>query len=390
MLEKYSGSRMKTFSTENEALDFLREIDPERITYDEGSLISDGDILSISLARLALHSQSSNAMGSPPSTVNKITINSDITPTTASTVSTTPITTTTDTNSQTSAQEEIEPTYSTPKPAQLAQLRRKIESGDYEAVEETIWSNPRCLISPSDSIVNLMAGPRYNACHIAAKANKAEIMALLLDTMSNLNFVGKLYRGESEDNLQDRVNHLLDSYLNTPDRLQGNTPLHFACKLGYYRVVRVLLTFEGCDLNLRDSVGQTAEESVCSKYVAPVVKPTTIQQTNDNDDDQNEDNHSGEPKNGDSNQDEPNISLSLNGNGTECDTETTIRKKIKNMFKHQLHLPLYRDQLKKRLLLEKRRSQVSSLMDSDTSFSDIDDSFILNSPTKPRSQPKVT
>lgn len=205
--------------------------------------------------------------------------------------------------------EEIE-VFSTPAPAALAQLRKAIESGDYTRVEEIIWSNPRCLVTVCDSAVYLMAGPKYNACHIAARANKPDIMALILDTVSNISFLRKLYTKESDQNVQDRKNHLLDSYLNTPDPRQGNTPLHFACKLGHHRVVRVLLTFEGCDLRLRDINGKTAEECICAQS-------------------------------GDS------------GDGN-------MVQKIKDMFKVQLSGPTQMVQLKTRLLLTKRRSSSGS------------------------------
>lgn len=202
---------------------------------------------------------------------------------------------------------EIGSSYRSLEPRELSQLKREIEGNDYEEVEMLIWSNPKYLVTVSDSAVYLMAGPKYNACHIAARSNKPEIMALILDTVSNTTFVRQLYPNESDSIIQDRVTHLLDSYLNTPDPRQGNTPLHFACKLGFQNVVRVLLTYEACDVNLRDSQGRTAEECICL---------------------QNE----------------------------SCDP--MIKEKIKNMFKSQLHLPIHRDQLKKRLsLFKKRRSK---------------------------------
>lgn len=242
-LKKYKGSRMKTFDCKEEALAFINNPDKD------ASFIEDPSLNDISAS------------------LEKLSIKQD-------------------------------DEFPSVKPGQLNQLRRLIESGDYEKVEEMIWANPKCLVTVCDSAVYLMAGPKYNACHIAARANKPDIMALILDTVSNFSFLKKLYPKESNENVQDRVNHLLDSYLNTPDPRQGNTPLHFACKSGHYRVVRVLLTFEGCDLTLKDSAGQTAEECI------------------------------------------------------------NTQDKIKDLFKtqSQLHSPLHRDQLKKRLLLAKKGS----------------------------------
>lgn len=236
-------------------------------------------------------------------------------------------------------QDEIKPTHNfkAPEPGQLTGLRRKIEANDYEAVEDLIWSNPRYLVTVCDSAVYLMAGPKYNACHIAARSNKPEITALILDTISNSIFLRKLYPNEDDSAIQDRMNHLLDSYLNTPDPRQGNTPLQFACKLGHHRVVRVLLTFEACDQNRRDSQGRIAKECICLQNEAATPE---------------------------------------------------LRQKIKDLFKSHLHLPIYRDQLKKRLSILKKLNKSRDAFDSDTNFSD--DSFFspqkLKPPTKSLSQ----
>lgn len=207
--------------------------------------------------------------------------------------------------------------YPSAQPALLNLLRHAIEASNYEKVEEIIWSNPRSLITLSDSATYLMAGPKYNACHIAARANQPDIMALILDTVSNISFIKKIYPNEADENLQDRVKHLVDSYLNTPDPRQGNTPLHYACRAGHYRVVRVLLTFEGCDTSLRNKAGQTPRESICAQ---------------------------------------------------KKDDTGEVQKKIREMLKCPLHLPMYRDQLKKRLMLAKRRKEAGE-QDADISLS---------------------
>ena len=332
-LKRYKGSRMKTFSDSSEANQFLR--DPRLDTsLDEAEsfLLTELENLSIddSQATTPRRQRQSQLIQNSPRRPQAPPPPPPPTPTQAPT---------------TIAADGIDPVYPSAKPGLLNQLRRKIEAGDREGVEEMIWSNPRYLVTVCDSAVYLMAGPKYNACHIAARANKPGIVALILTTVSNPSFLRKLYPRESDENVQDRFKHLLDSYLNTPDPKLGNTPLHFACKLGHYQVVRVLLTFEGCDLTLRDSMGQTAEESICSQAAGSF-----------NDEE-------GDKIGGESN--------------------SNLKQRIKMMLRHQPHTPSFRDRLKKRLEMERRRSRASSQIDSDTSFSDWDESFILGgSPAK--------
>lgn len=303
-LKKYKGARMKAFETMKEAKAFLENPDSEESFLAlETSQHEKSIDLSTSFDRLSIRDRDS-PMKSPRSP-NPLSCQ----PTQAPTKTPTKLNQTEDAKDE----GEVE-TFPVASTQMLNKLRRDIEAGKYEEVEETIWSNPRCLVTVCDSATYLMAGPKYNACHIAARANKSDILALVLDTVTNTSFLRKLYPKEPDHNIQERINHLLDSYLNTPDLRQGSTPLHFACKFGFYRVVRVLLTFEGCDLTLRDSNGMTAEESICTR---------------------------------------------------EAGDQTDLKEKIRNMFKSHLHLPLYRDQLKKRLILAKRRNSAAS---ADTSI----------------------
>jgi hypothetical protein len=101
---------------------------------------------------------------------------------------------------------------------ELAPFRRAIEKGDITHVKELIWSNPRYLISSGDTAVVLMAGPRYNASHVAAKADKNQILQLILQTVSDHKFVRSLYVSDDDETTKSRCRVLLDCYLNTPDQ----------------------------------------------------------------------------------------------------------------------------------------------------------------------------
>ena len=108
--------------------------------------------------------------------------------------------------------------YKTPIPRELAPLRRAIERGSFQEFYTIIKSNPRFLISSADTAVILMEGPRYNAAHIAAKADKSVILKTLLDTVSNHSYIKQLYPADDETTTGHRAQVLLDCYLNTPDK----------------------------------------------------------------------------------------------------------------------------------------------------------------------------
>lgn len=150
-------------------------------------------------------------------------------------------------------------------PRELAPFRRLIESGKVEEVKARIWSNPRYLISTGDTAVILMEGPRYNACHCAAKADKGEVLEVLLNTVRDIKFIRTFYLTDDEETSRERAKVLLDCYLNTPDKGACETPLHFAAKFGAYSAVKVLLSFKECDISKRNKFDQTAEETICER-----------------------------------------------------------------------------------------------------------------------------
>lgn len=89
----------------------------------------------------------------------------------------------------------------------------------------------------------LISGSRFNALHVAARANNASIAKYICETVKSLEFMNKLYGSSSAlSNLADRGAIMLDLYLNTPDKGSNETPLHFASKLGALEVVRVLVS----------------------------------------------------------------------------------------------------------------------------------------------------
>ncbi|XP_063907784.1 ankyrin repeat and LEM domain-containing protein 2 isoform X2 [Zophobas morio] len=152
-----------------------------------------------------------------------------------------------------------------PKPQDLVKLRKAIETGDVETFRQAVWENPRYLVSNGDTPSILQEGFRYNALHVAAKAKSGVLAESILNTISNPKFVKLLYGDDQNENVESRIQVLLDLYLNTPDKGLNETPLHFASKFGAVDVVEVLVSFPDCDKTLKNKYGQTPDMIICDR-----------------------------------------------------------------------------------------------------------------------------
>ncbi|XP_046388883.1 ankyrin repeat and LEM domain-containing protein 2 [Ischnura elegans] len=184
--------------------------------------------------------------------------------------------------------EEKTSSFKGPKPQELIQLRKTIERGDINKFLETVWKNPRYMVSSGDTPTILQEGSRYNALHIACKAGSGPMVEAILETISNPAFINLLYDGTKERGLgseilspmpttegivsevKDKavvecVMYLQDSYLNTPEKGLNETPLHFACKFGKVEAVKVLMSYPACDRMRLNKFGESAEDMICSR-----------------------------------------------------------------------------------------------------------------------------
>ncbi|KAG9487542.1 hypothetical protein GDO78_007409 [Eleutherodactylus coqui] len=146
-----------------------------------------------------------------------------------------------------------------------AKLRKAVEKGDLATFSELIWSNPRYLIGSGDNPTVVQEGCRYNVMHVAAKENQAGISHLLLDTLENPEFMRLMYPDDEEGMLQKRIRYIVDLYLNTPDKMGFDTPLHFSCKFGNADVVNVLCSHPDIIKNPRNKYDQTPEQVICER-----------------------------------------------------------------------------------------------------------------------------
>ncbi|KAI4878361.1 hypothetical protein NFI96_014003 [Prochilodus magdalenae] len=146
-----------------------------------------------------------------------------------------------------------------------AKLRRAVEKGDEEGFRELVWSNPRYLIGSGDNPTIVQEGCRYNVLHVAAKENQPGMARLILEILENPEFMQLMYPDDQEDMLWQRIDYIVDLYLNTPDKASNETPLHFACKFGCPEVVNVLCSHPAIVKNCRNKYGQKPSTVICER-----------------------------------------------------------------------------------------------------------------------------
>ncbi|XP_067862241.1 ankyrin repeat and LEM domain-containing protein 2 [Heptranchias perlo] len=156
--------------------------------------------------------------------------------------------------------------YKSPRSQDLtSKLRKAVEKGDKMAFIDLVWSNPRYLIGSGDNPTVLQEGCRYNAMHVAAKENQPQICQLLLDTLENPQFMLLMYPDDDEVMLQKRIKYIVDLYLNTPDKVGFDTPLHFACKFGHAEVVNTLCSHPDISKVSKNKYDHTPMEVICER-----------------------------------------------------------------------------------------------------------------------------
>ncbi|XP_075837299.1 ankyrin repeat and LEM domain-containing protein 2 isoform X2 [Microtus pennsylvanicus] len=156
--------------------------------------------------------------------------------------------------------------YKSPRTQDLtAKLRKAVEKGDEDTFSDLIWNNPRYLIGSGDNPTIVQEGCRYNIMHVAAKENQASLCQMTLETLENPEFMRLMYPDDNMDMLQERILYIVDLYLNTPDKVGFDTPLHFACKFGNVDVVNVLSSHPLIVKNPKNKYGKTPEDVICER-----------------------------------------------------------------------------------------------------------------------------
>jgi hypothetical protein len=168
--------------------------------------------------------------------------------------------------------------FKAPKSQELVKFRKEIEANNLQSVYDTIWANPRYLISSGDTPSILKEGPRYNALHVAAISKHAKMAKLILQTIEQTQFIELLHGCKNDTTAEEVSLILLESYLNTPDKSRNETPLHFAAKFGAVDVIEVLIAYPLCKMKA-NAEGQFPKDIICQRN--PHATPETIKAIGD-------------------------------------------------------------------------------------------------------------
>lgn len=103
----------------------------------------------------------------------------------------------------------------------LNKFRKLIEEGKLEQFNDSVWSNPRYLITSGDTPEILQQGCRYNALHCAVRRGQLELCKEVMSIVQGDRFWELVYPDDSETVRQRRKDHLVDLYLNGQDKIVG-------------------------------------------------------------------------------------------------------------------------------------------------------------------------
>uniref|UniRef100_A0A915CV95 Uncharacterized protein n=1 Tax=Ditylenchus dipsaci TaxID=166011 RepID=A0A915CV95_9BILA len=151
------------------------------------------------------------------------------------------------------------PTY------RFTELRRAIEQKNDSKFEELLEENPRFLVNTNNDLPTIVQeGFRYNTLHVACRSSNLYVAQRVLSLITNIEWLNKAYG--TDCGVMERSNYLLDALLNTPDLVENNLPLHYACKFGEPDIVALLLSHSVCKKKQKNKYNESPLDMLCRGF----------------------------------------------------------------------------------------------------------------------------
>uniref|UniRef100_A0A182MV40 ANKLE2 third alpha/beta domain-containing protein n=1 Tax=Anopheles culicifacies TaxID=139723 RepID=A0A182MV40_9DIPT len=137
-----------------------------------------------------------------------------------------------------------------------------IQSGDHMRVWMMILCIPALLIN-SFNHPRIYNAHGENVLHIAARSGHHEMCVYILEAISSPRYIAWIQGGRTPMTYEISAK-LLDLYLNSPDRLRFETPIHIAAQYGWTAVVRALISYPQCELK-PNRLGLYPQDLICTR-----------------------------------------------------------------------------------------------------------------------------
>ena len=148
---------------------------------------------------------------------------------------------------------------------QLKAIKVAIMDRDEAKFHSLVDSNPRYLVTTYDTPAIVHSGTRANALLTAVVSQSSKMVTMVLNKIQDPTLFAKMYPSESEEARAKRMEHLLDLFLNMPNKGHFDTPLHHAAKFGHLDIVRLLVGFSSCNTRALNKAGSTPADVVCTR-----------------------------------------------------------------------------------------------------------------------------
>uniref|UniRef100_A0A914YW27 Uncharacterized protein n=1 Tax=Panagrolaimus superbus TaxID=310955 RepID=A0A914YW27_9BILA len=139
------------------------------------------------------------------------------------------------------------------RPQELSKFLKSIQAQKNDEAIEYMNRNPHYFIDMSiDQPSVLHIGCRHNALHICARYDNLFIAMEIMKRIRDLKYIADIYNTTA--NIEETSAILIDRFLNNPDKTTRRTPLLWAARQGFAKLVMYLSSFPEAQLPDKDQI----------------------------------------------------------------------------------------------------------------------------------------